>query len=97
MLDPLCPQNDVDTALDDLFGPVQCRTGRKLNDGDQVALILLGDEAGRRLRELDAGNADQPRIHHQHDAGSAHESTRHVSVTERESVEAAIEAIKSPV
>src|SRR5262245_15244983 len=97
MLDALRSQNDVDAAPDDLLRPVQRRTGRKLNEVNEVALVLLGDEAGRRLRELDAGNADQPRIHHQHDAGSAHESFRHVSITERESVEAAIEAIKGPV
>ena len=49
MLDALRPQNDVDAAPDELLGPVQGRTGRKLNDVDEVALVLLGDEAGRRL------------------------------------------------
>ena len=48
MLDALRPQNDVDAASDDLLGPVQCRAGRQLNDVDQIALVLLGDEAGRR-------------------------------------------------
>ncbi len=97
MLDALRPQNDVDTAPDDPFSPVQGGAGRQLNDVDQVALVLLGDEAGRRLCELDAGNADQPRIGHEHDRGCAHQSTRQVPVAEREPVEAPIEAIESPV
>ena len=49
MLDTLSTENDVDAAPDDLLGPVQGRTGRKLNEVDEVALVLLGDEAGRRL------------------------------------------------
>src|SRR6516164_3376867 len=49
VLDALCSQNDVDPALDYLLCPVQCRTGRKLNDVDEVALVLLGDKAGWRL------------------------------------------------
>src|SRR5215510_8353478 len=97
MLDALRSQNDVDTAPDNLLGPIQCRTGRKLNDVDEVALVLLRDEAGRCLREFDTGNADQPHIHHEHDGGSAHESTRQVPVAEREPVEAPIEAIESAV
>ena len=71
MLDALRPQNDVDTALDDLLGAIQGRTGWKLNDVDEVALVLLGDEAGRRLGELKGGNTDQPPIDHEHNDGSA--------------------------
>src|SRR3954453_1984607 len=97
MLDALRWQNDVDAALDDLLRPVQRRTGRKLNEVDEVALVLLRDEAGRRLRELDAGSADQCGIDHQHDGGSAHESTRQTPVAERESVEPTIKASESPV
>ena len=41
MLDACSPQNDIDTAPHDLLGPVQCRTGRKLNDVDEVALVLV--------------------------------------------------------
>ena len=36
-------------APDDLFSPVQGGAGRQLNDIDQVALVLLGNEAGRHL------------------------------------------------
>src|SRR5260370_41773713 len=97
MLDALRPQNDVDTAPDDPLGPVQGRTGRKLNDADEVALVLLGDEAGRRLRELEGGRADQPRIDHEHGDGSAHQSTRQGTVAGREPVEASIEAVERPV
>src|SRR5262245_27991433 len=97
MLDALRSQNDIDTAPDDLVGPVQCRTGRKLNDVDEVALVLLRDETGRRLCQLDAGNADQSSIDHEHDDRSADESPRQVPVAEREPTEAPIEAIESLV
>ena len=97
MLDAPRLQNDVDTASDDVLGPLQCRPGRELNHVDEVTLILLGDEAGRRLRELDTGNADQPCIDHEHDDGSAHEATGQVPVTGREPFDAAIEATESPV
>src|SRR5262249_53635392 len=97
MLDALRPQNDVDTALDDLLSPVQGGAGRKLNNVDQVALVLLRDEAGRRARELDAGNADQPRIDHEHNRDCAHQSTRQVPVAERGPAEAPLEAFESPV
>src|SRR6516165_4847069 len=97
MLDALRPQNDVDAAPDDLLGPVQGLTRRKLNDVDEVALVLLGDEAGRRLGELKGGNTDQPPIDHEHNDGSAHDSTRQAPVAERKPVEAPIEAIESSV
>ena len=58
MLDALRSQNDIGSASDDVLGPIQCRAGRQLNDGDQIALVLFGDEAGRRLVEFDAGNCD---------------------------------------
>ena len=64
---PFVPRMMSIAAPDDLLGPVQGRTRRKLNEGDEVALVLFRDEAGRRLRELDAGNADQPDIDHEHD------------------------------
>jgi len=97
MLNAFRPQDDIDAAPEDLLGPVQRRTGRQLNDIDEVALILLGDEAGRRLREFDAGDADQPDIDHEHDGHGAHEPARHVSVTEGEPLKSAIEAIESAV
>jgi hypothetical protein len=80
MLDALRPQNNVDTALDDLLGVIQGRTGRKLNDVDEVALGLLGDETGRRFENSRAAKPISP-IDHEHNAGSAHYSTRQVPVT----------------
>jgi hypothetical protein len=97
MLNAFRPQDDIDGATEDLLGPVQRRTGRQLNDIDEVALILLGDEAGRRLCEFDAGNADQPGINHEHDGHGAYQPARHVSVAEGEPLESPIEAIESAV
>ena len=70
--------------------------GGKLNHADEVALVLLGDEAGRRPCKLDARNADEPHIDHEHDSARAHEAAGQASVTEGEPLEAAIEAIESP-
>ena len=36
--------------------------GGSCNDRDQIALILFGDEAGRRARELQAGQGDKTDI-----------------------------------
>src|SRR5690348_9053467 len=97
MLDALRAQGDVDAASDDLFGPVKRRAGRKLNHADEVALVLLGDEAGRRPCKLDARNADEPHIDHEHHSARAHEAASQASVTEGEPLEAAIEAIEGAV
>ena len=97
MLDAIRPENDVGGAPDHLLGAVQRRAGRKLNDIDEIALVLLWDKAGRRACELDAGNADQPSIDHEHDDRSADELPRQVPVAEREPIDAPIEAIESSV
>jgi hypothetical protein len=97
MFDALGPENDIRAVPDHLIGPVQCRAGWELNDVDEVALILLGDEAGRRLRELDAGDDNQPRIDNEHDGGAAHQPPRQAPVPERDPAEAPIEAIEHGV
>src|SRR5215831_18469872 len=97
MLDALCSENDVDAASDDRLRPLQCRAGRELHEVDEIALVLLRNESGRRLGELDAGNADQPGIDHEHEDGCAHEATRQAPVAEREPLEAPIEAIEGAV
>src|SRR5262249_1104755 len=97
MLNALRPQNDIGAAPDHVFGPVQSRAGRQLNEVDEVALILFGDKAGRDLVKLEAGNGNQPDIDHEHDGTSAHKSTRQTSVAERELLEAAIEVVEYDV
>jgi hypothetical protein len=42
VLDPLRPKNDIDAASDDFLGPVQRRTGRKLNEVDQYPWSCSG-------------------------------------------------------
>src|SRR6516162_11096214 len=97
MFDAPRSQNDVVSPADDVLGPVQRRAGRQLNDIDQVALVLFGDEAGRRLVEFKAGNGDQPDIDHEHDRAGAHKSSRQGPIAEGEPFKAAIEAIKYSV
>src|SRR6516165_4702683 len=94
MLDAIRSQNDIGSASDDLLGPIQCRAGRQLNDVDQIALVLFGDEAGGRLVEFEAGNRDQPDIDHEHDGATAHKSSRQAPITEGEPLKAAIEAVE---
>src|SRR5258708_27725485 len=61
--------DDVDRLLDHRLRAVERGTGRQLDDGDEIALVLLRDEAGRRAGELEAGEADQRHIDQENDAG----------------------------
>jgi hypothetical protein len=55
-------QNDVHRLLHHQLGAPQTGARRKLQDGDEVSLVLLGNEAGRHAVEFEAGGADQPDV-----------------------------------
>ena len=48
--------------LTDSFGAIQRRARGQLHDGNEIALVLLRNEPGRRPGKLDAGDTDQHRI-----------------------------------
>ena len=55
---------------------VERGAGRQLDGGDQVALVLLGDEAGGCALELAAGEPDQADIDDQHQPRQADQPAR---------------------
>ena len=48
-------------------GPLERRRVGQLDVDDQVALVLLGNESDRHLRQPQVGQAHQPQVHDQHD------------------------------
>ncbi len=92
MFDAARGQRDVGDLAHHLLGALERRARRQLDHGDQVALVLLGDEAGGRARELDARHCDQRDVDRQHHGQAAHQAARDVAVAERDPFEAAIEA-----
>ena len=73
-------QNDLRHPARHLVGARERSAGRKLDDIDQIALVLLRDEAGRRPGELEHGEADQTDIDHHHEARDAHQTSRQSAV-----------------
>ena len=65
---PGVAQDDVDRPLDHRLGAIERRARRQLHHGDEIALVLLRNEAGGRAGELHTGKADQHQIDHQHQA-----------------------------
>ena len=68
--------------------------GGKLDDVDQIALVLLRNEAGRRRDELIDGERDQPGIDHHHERRYAHEPAGQRAVARRDPLEGAVEAVE---
>ena len=92
MLDTGRGHDDLDRLLDHGLRAIECRAGRQLHDGDEIALVLLRNEAGGRAGELEAGEADQRRIDHEHDAGDLHQPPRQPPIARRQPLEAVVEA-----
>ena len=78
-------QDDVDRLLHHLLGPPQAGARRKLQDGDEVSLVLLGNEAGRRAGEFEAGGADQGDVDHHDDRQAAHQAPGQRAIGVRQS------------
>ena len=91
MLDAGRLQDDVGRPLHHRLGPFQRGARRQLQHGDQVALVLLRNEPGRRAGELHAGDADQRGIDDQHHRQPAHQSSGDAAVTVGQPVKAAVE------
>ena len=87
-------EDDLGRLADHRVGARQRGAGRQLDDGDQIALVLLRDEAGRRALELPAGERDQPGIDDEAPARrDAHEPPGQRAIAVRQPVEAAVEAV----
>ncbi len=47
MLDAWCAKDNVDRSFDHRFCPIERGAGRQLQHGDEITLVLLGDETRR--------------------------------------------------
>jgi hypothetical protein len=95
VLDTRRLQDNVDRLLHHLLGPPQAGAGWKLQDGNEVSLVLLGDEPGWRAGEFHAGDTDQPDVDHHHDHKAARQALRQRAIGVRKFFEPAIEARKA--
>jgi hypothetical protein len=63
--------------------------------GDQITLVLLGDETRRGACELDARETDQQRVDHEYEADHLHKTARQPTIGVRQPFEAAVEALEA--
>src|SRR6202040_4258170 len=66
MLDAWCAKDNVDRSFDNRFRPIEGGAGWQLQHGDEITLVLLGDETCRDACELDARETDQQRVDHEY-------------------------------
>ena len=88
-------QDDVHCALHHLLRALKAGAGWKLQDGDEIALVLLGNEAGWLAGKFEPGCSDQPDIDHHDDRKGADQPPGQRAVGIRELLEPAIEAAES--
>ena len=87
-------EDDLGRLAHRRVGARQGRARRQLEDGDEVALVLLGNEAGRRAAELPCCQPDQPGIDDHHDRGEADQPAGERAVARRQPVEDVVEAVE---
>src|SRR5262249_52638810 len=85
-------QHELRGAANDVVRPRQRAAGWQLDDGDQVALVLRGNEAGGRARELPARQADQAGIDDEHQDAQPDQAPRGRGVGVRHTRERPVEA-----
>src|SRR3984893_19419611 len=95
MLDAWCAKDNVDLSFDHRFRPIESGAGRQLQHGDEVTLILLGDETRRGTCELDSRETDQHRVDHEYDADHLHKTARQPAIGVRQPFEDAVEALEA--
>src|SRR5258708_23065359 len=83
-------EDDIGRLLHHLLCPRERRSGRKLNDGDEVSLVLLRNETRLRSRELQTSNADQRDVDHENYGHSGHQTACQISISVRPNLKAAI-------
>jgi len=94
VLDPRRLEGDFLQALDDLAGARdRCRIGH-LHVDEQVALVLLRNETGRRTGEAQPGQDQQTAIHPDHDQADRKEPGDRARVGVRRPVEGSVERLE---
>ena len=69
--DPLVVADDLVGVGHRLFGPLQRGRIGKLDRRQEIALVLVGNEAGRHPAEAPTGQVKQPAVDHQHQQAHA--------------------------
>src|SRR5260221_4720228 len=95
MFDAASIEDDIGRLLHHLLCPRKRRSGRKLNDGDQVSLILLRNETRLRSRELQTSDANQRDVDHENDGHSCHQTACQIAISVRQPLKAAIKPAKT--
>src|SRR5467141_1395247 len=88
-------QDDIGRLFHDLLCPRERRSGRKLNNGDQVSLVLLRNETCLRPPELQPGNSNQRNVDHEHNGHSSHQPAAQIPIPVRQPLKAAIKPAKT--
>ena len=78
-------------AVHDIVGPADGRCIGQLHVDQQIALVLLGDELGRRAREAEISQPDEADIDDKHDRTRAQKPADEAGITLVRGVETAIE------
>src|SRR5262249_29412331 len=92
MLDTLRPAGDLCHAGDDLVAALQAGAVRELGVDDEVALVLLRDEARGHGPEAQVGQPDEAAVHQQGDHAYTEEQGYRTAVEVRRPVEDPVEA-----
>ena len=74
-------EDDIGRLLHHFLCSRERRSGRRLNDGDQVSLVLLRNETRLRSPELQSGNSDQRDVNHENNGHSCHQTASQISIS----------------
>ncbi len=80
----------------DFIGPLHRGAVRQLDVDEQIALILHGDEAGRRARHPPPGQPEQTEVDHQNNHAQAQHLPDRPAVGRRDAIEEAVETPEEP-
>src|SRR5216684_1645721 len=88
-------EDDIGRLLHHLLCPRERRSGRELNDGDEVPLVLLRNETCLRSPELQPGNSNQRNVDHEHYGHSSHQPAAQIPIPVRQPLKAAVKPAKT--
>ena len=89
-------QPDLAHAPHHGIGAIERRAFRQLSEGDEVLLVLRGDEAGRNFREAPAGEIDESRVEDESDEALAQHAAHRRAVFVARPRERAIKRAEDP-
>ena len=94
--DPGHLADDLRGPAHHLLGPLQRRRIGKLDGHEQVALVLVGNEARGHLAEAPTGQVQQPAVDHQHQDAHAQQLADRPRVSVERGGERLVEQLEEP-